>query len=94
MGPSRLAELARTVSVLARRASEPLGVALKTGPGKLNGRQGSFILTHLGTTTPSAQNPSVTVVPGSGTGELAGLSGTMAIDITDGKHFYALTYEV
>lgn len=33
-----------------------------------------------------------TVVPGSGTGELAGLSGTMAIDIVDGEHFYEFEY--
>ena len=28
------------------------------------------------------------VVPDSGTGELAGLSGRMSIDIVEGKHFY------
>ena len=31
----------------------------------------------------------ITVVPGSGSGELAGLSGTMGIRIADGKHHYS-----
>jgi hypothetical protein len=35
---------------------------------------------------------SVTVVPDSGTGELTGLRGRMAIDIVDGAHFYAFDY--
>jgi hypothetical protein len=34
----------------------------------------------------------VTVGPGSGTGELAGLSGRLAIEIVDGKHFYSFEY--
>ena len=35
---------------------------------------------------------SVTVVPDSGTGELAGLSGMLDIKIADGKHFYEFDY--
>jgi len=38
------------------------------------------------------QGRSVTVVPDSGTGQLAGLSGSMAIKISDGKHFYEFEY--
>jgi Protein of unknown function (DUF3224) len=34
----------------------------------------------------------VTVVPDSASGDLAGLTGTLAIDIVDGEHFYALDY--
>ncbi|WP_083808415.1 DUF3224 domain-containing protein [Granulicella tundricola] len=34
----------------------------------------------------------VTVVPGSGTGELVGLSGTMKIVIEGGKHSYVFDY--
>ena len=38
--------------------------------------------------------PSLTivVVPDSGTGELAGLSGQMSITIADGKHSFAFEY--
>ena len=35
---------------------------------------------------------SITVVPDSGTGGLAGLAGTLAIEITGGKHFYDFEY--
>jgi hypothetical protein len=35
---------------------------------------------------------SVVVVPGSGTGELAGLEGSLRITIEHGTHFYDLDY--
>jgi hypothetical protein len=34
----------------------------------------------------------VVVVPGSGTGELKGITGTFAIKIADGQHSYDLEY--
>jgi len=34
----------------------------------------------------------ISVVPDSGTGELAGIAGTLDIEIRDGQHFYAFTY--
>lgn len=37
---------------------------------------------------------SVTVVPDSGTGQLVGLSGRMAIKIEGGEHFYEFDYTV
>jgi hypothetical protein len=37
---------------------------------------------------------SIHVVPQSGTGGLAGLSGTFAIVISDGKHSYEFDYEL
>lgn len=37
---------------------------------------------------------SVSVVPDSGTDELAGLSGTLGIKITDGRHSYVMEYEI
>jgi len=36
----------------------------------------------------------VSVVPDSGTGDLAGLSGRMAIDIVEGKHSYRFDYDL
>jgi hypothetical protein len=39
-----------------------------------------------------AQALSVTVVPDSGTGELAGLAGVFKIDIVDGQHLYEFDY--
>lgn len=67
-------------------------VALETVTGSLRGKSGSFILVHRGTMTSSAQELSVIVVPDSGTGELKGISGTLDIQITGGKHFYSMDY--
>jgi hypothetical protein len=67
-------------------------VALETVTGSLGGKSGSFILVHRGTMTTGGQELSVIVVPDSGTGELKGISGTLNIQITDGKHFYTMDY--
>jgi hypothetical protein len=67
-------------------------VAIERVTGKLLGRTGSFALMHNGTMTRDAQHLVVTVVPGSGTDQLAGLAGTMIITIVDKKHLYQLDY--
>jgi hypothetical protein len=67
-------------------------VAIERVSGTLSGRRGSFILQHSGTMTRGAPTLAVTVVPDSGTDELTGLSGTMAIDIMGGQHSYAFEY--
>ena len=67
-------------------------VAIETFTGTLDGKTGSFALMHSGTMRGGAPVLSVTVVPDSGTGELAGLSGTMTIDPTGGEHRYTFTY--
>jgi hypothetical protein len=40
----------------------------------------------------SGRKMSVIVVPGSGTGELTGISGTFTIDIANGQHSFDLLY--
>jgi len=67
-------------------------VAIERVTGKLDGSSGSFMLQHSGTMTRGAPSLVITVVPDSGTGELAGLAGTMTIKIEGGKHFYELNY--
>ena len=67
-------------------------VAIERVSGTLHGRRGTFILQHSGTMNRGAPQLTVTVVPDSGTGELAGLSGRMTIDIDGGKHAYAFEY--
>ena len=67
-------------------------VAIERVTGTLRGRTGSFVLQHSGTMTRGVPQLSVTVVPDSGTGELAGITGTLDIKITDGKHFYEFDY--
>jgi uncharacterized protein DUF3224 len=67
-------------------------VAIERVSGTLQGRSGAFALQHSGTMARGAPQLTITVVPDSGTGQLAGLAGKMTIDITDGKHFYELEY--
>ena len=67
-------------------------VAIERVRGKLNGRTGTFVLQHSGTMNRGAAELSVTVVPDSGTEELAGLAGRMTILIEGGKHSYEFDY--
>ena len=67
-------------------------VAMERVTGTLKGRTGSFVLQHSGTMTRGTPQLSVTVVPDSGTGQLEGLTGTMAIKAADGKHSYDFEY--
>jgi hypothetical protein len=67
-------------------------VAIERVIGTLNGRKGSFALMHQGTMNRESQKLTVMVVPDSGTGQLAGLSGTMTITIVDKKHLYDFAY--
>lgn len=67
-------------------------VALERVTGTLQGRSGSFALMHSGVMTKDAQELRVTVAPGSGTGDLVGLSGTMDIRIEDKQHYYDFEY--
>jgi Protein of unknown function (DUF3224) len=67
-------------------------VAMERFTGTLNGRKGSFVLQHTGTMNRGALQLSITVVPDSGTDQLAGLTGKLAIIIADGKHSYDFEY--
>ncbi|HEY4962029.1 MAG TPA: DUF3224 domain-containing protein [Terriglobales bacterium] len=67
-------------------------VAIERVIGRLQGRQGSFVLLHRGIMTGGGQELSLTVVPDSGSGELVGLTGKMDIKIAEGKHFYEFEY--
>jgi Protein of unknown function (DUF3224) len=67
-------------------------VAMERVGGTLAGRHGTFALQHTGTMNRGVPQLSVTVVPDSGTGELAGISGKMNIIIADGKHSYEFEY--
>jgi Protein of unknown function (DUF3224) len=67
-------------------------VAIERVTGTLGDRSGSFVLQHTGTMNRGAPQLSVTVVPDSGTGDFAGLTGRLAIIIADGKHRYEFDY--
>ena len=69
-------------------------VALEVVNGTLDGKTGSFALMHTATMAKgTAPEMSVRIVPGSGTGELSGIYGTLLIHIAaDGSHSYTLRY--
>jgi Protein of unknown function (DUF3224) len=67
-------------------------VAIERVTGTLQGRSGSFMLQHLGTMTRGTPALTVLVVPDSGTEGLAGIAGSLSINITAGQHFYTLDY--
>jgi uncharacterized protein DUF3224 len=67
-------------------------VAIERVKGTLKGRTGTFVLQHTGTMSRGVPGLVITVVPDSGTEQLAGLAGTMMINIVDGKHFYGFDY--
>ena len=70
-------------------------VARERITGPLAGRVGSFALMQNGTmTTGTAPQLTATVVPGSGTGDLSGIYGSMTITIAAGKHSYTLDYAI
>jgi len=68
-------------------------VAIERVSGALAGKRGTFVLQHSGTMNRGAQQLTISVVPDSGSGELAGLSGTMTIIIgPGGMHDYEFEY--
>src|SRR5262249_23022539 len=60
-------------------------VAIERITGTLHGRAGSFVLLHTGVMTRGTPQLTVAIVPDSGTGELAGIAGSLAIRIADGR---------
>lgn len=68
-------------------------VAIERVTGTLGGKKGSFVLVHTGIMTRATGGSlTVQVLPDSGTDELAGVTGSMSIEIKDGKHLYDLDY--
>lgn len=77
---------------------EPTGtggyVAMERVNGTLDGKKGGFLLQHIGTMADGKFDLNVSVVPGSGTGELVGIAGKMTIIIEGGTHSYVLEYNL
>ena len=69
-------------------------VAIELAKVTLAGKNGSFVLQHFGVNDRGEHRLILEVVPESGSGDLKGISGQMAIDIKDGKHFYTFEYKL
>jgi hypothetical protein len=69
-------------------------VAIERVSGSLHGGTGTFILQHNATMNRGTPQLNIIVVPDSGTGQLARITGTMNIIIADGKHSYDFVYSL
>ena len=68
--------------------------AVERFSGTLHGRKGSFALQHTGIMNRGKPNLTITVVPDSATGDLAGLTGRMDIIIEGKQHSYVFEYAI
>jgi hypothetical protein len=70
-------------------------VAIETVSGRLGDREGGFALQQFGSMSGGARTLHHEVVPGSGTGRLTGVTGTLALDVgEDGTHRYTPEYDL
>ncbi len=69
-------------------------VALERFNGTLDGQAGGFVMQHSGVMSPGRMEISVLISPGSGSGELSGIEGTLEIKKEAKRHFYTLRYSL
>ncbi|WP_114392195.1 DUF3224 domain-containing protein [Oleisolibacter albus] len=93
-GPLEATGQGRMLTAMTGVEGSAVYVALERVTGTLDGRSGSFVLRHVGTMDRGHQHLSISVVPDSGSGDLAGLSGEMRIRVADGQHFYDFSYSL
>lgn len=80
------------LSILDREKGSGGYVAMERVTGTLDGRKGSFVLQHDATMNRGAAEMAIIIVPDTGTGELAGISGSMSVKIEGSQHYYYLDY--
>jgi hypothetical protein len=70
-------------------------VAIERFKGSLHAKNGSFSLMHYGRMENGSDSLVLEVVPGTGTGDLAGIKGSMLIIIDSlGRHSYIFEYDI
>ncbi|MAG77116.1 MAG: hypothetical protein CL811_10190 [Colwelliaceae bacterium] len=75
-------------------AGESVYAAIEEFVGEVDGKSGSFTLFHNGVMTKTTQELTIVVVAGSGSGELANISGNLTIEIVNGDHQYIFDYSL
>ena len=93
-GPLDAISVVHMLAVMSPVAGSGAYVAIERIEGTLDGRRGSFFAQHNGVMDRGKPSLDLTVVPDSGTDDLLGLRGRIAIDIVDGKHFYTFDYDL
>lgn len=85
-----------TGEMLASMGADQSGgyIAMERIRGTVNGRQGAFTVLHRGLMDRGANDLSIVVVPGSGAGELAGITGVYHLTVEGGVHRYDLEYSL
>ncbi|MBD3584684.1 DUF3224 domain-containing protein [Salinimonas sp. HHU 13199] len=68
--------------------------AIEEFEGHLAGKSGGFTLLHQGKMSSESRELSVTVIQGSGSGELASLTGSMQINQDENSHTYIFEYSL
>ena len=91
-GPLDATSVVHMLAVMSATPGSGAYVANERIEGTLDGKRGSFHAQHSGAMDRGTPSLDISVVPDSGTGELAGLHGRIAIDIVDGKHYYTFDY--
>jgi hypothetical protein len=83
------------VAMTSAAGGEPVGyVAVELVTGALEGRAGCFVLQHTGVVDGADGTTSGVVLPDTGTGDLAGLRGTMSIEHAESGAVLTLDYEL
>ena len=62
--------------------------------GSIDGKNGAFTLIHSGRMSQDSQSLDVEILAGSGSGELAKITGSMTISQDSDGHIYELKYEL
>ncbi|MEN9581876.1 MAG: hypothetical protein RJA70_4885 [Pseudomonadota bacterium] len=89
-GPLSATSLVQFLSV--RAGEHAAYVALERIEGSIDGRQGSFVVMHKALASATEKSLVIEIVPGTGTGDLAGITGTMQIEVVNKEHAYTLDY--
>ncbi|SER07274.1 DUF3224 domain-containing protein [Microlunatus flavus] len=69
-------------------------VAQEVFEGRINGRQGALVFHQFGRMVAGSASQWYEIAPGSGTGELEGIGGTLSIEVVDGQHRVTLSYAI
>lgn len=68
--------------------------AIEEVEGSLNGKTGAFTLQHAGVMSNEGQSLSITIMEGSGSGELQNISGNFEVIQENDQHKYILNYKL
>ncbi|MEW5248029.1 DUF3224 domain-containing protein [Microbulbifer discodermiae] len=85
-----------TGQMLSKRAESGVAVysAIEEFVGSIGDKSGSFTLSHYGLMSKESQELTIKIIPGSGSGDLASITGSLQINQNLGKHSYILTYKL